>query len=100
MKTQTVLPPTDHDQTEALLQGLIAECHAIIREAVLPGIRETDDHHARRYYIHSVTDLVESATKLGDAIGRLRGTAPTPEVKQRITVERIQRLSAPEGEGG
>ncbi len=100
MKTQTILPPTDHDQTEALLQGLIAECQAIIRDAVLPGIRDTDDHHHRRLYIHSVTDLVESATKLSDAIGRLRGTAPTSEIRQRITVEKVQRLSASEGEGG
>jgi hypothetical protein len=98
MKTQTALPPTEHDQTEALLQGLIAECHAIIRDAVLPGIRETDEHNHRRYYIHSVTDLVESATKLSDAIGRLRGTQPQPEIRQRITVERVQKLAAPEAE--
>jgi hypothetical protein len=100
MKKQTILPPAVPDETEALLQGLIAECQAIIRDAVLPGIRETDDHHDRRLYIHSVTDLVEGATKLSDAIGRLRGTAPTPEVRQRITVEKIQRLSTAEGEGG
>jgi len=100
MKTQTLLPPAAPDHTEALLQGLIAECHAIIREAVLPGIREADDHHHRRLYIHSITDLVESAAKLSDAIGRLRGTAPAPEVRQRITVERVQRLSSAEGEGG
>lgn len=66
----------------------------------MPGIREASDPHDRRLCIHSVTDLVESATKLGDAIGRLRGTAPEPEVRQRITVEKIQRLSTPEGEGG
>ena len=100
MKTQTVLPPTDHDQTEALLQGLIAECQAIIREAIVPGIREASDPHDRRLCIHSVTDLVESATKLSDAIGRLRGNVPAPELRQRITVEKIQRLSASEGEGG
>jgi hypothetical protein len=98
MKTQTI--PTAPDQTETLLQGLITECHAVIRDVVLPGIRDVDDHNSRRYYIRSVTDLVESATKLSDAIGRLRGTAPTPEVRQRITVERVQRLSTPEGEGG
>lgn len=96
MKKQTIFPPADHDQTEALLQGLIAECQTIIRDVVLPGIRETDDHSHRRYYIHSITDLVESATKLGDAIGRLRGTTPEPEVRQRITVERVQKLAAPE----
>jgi hypothetical protein len=82
------------------LQGLIAECQAIIREAIVPGIREASDAHDRRLCIHSVTDLVESATKLSDAIGRLRGTAPTSEIRQRITVEKVQRLSTPEGEGG
>jgi hypothetical protein len=98
MKKQTTLPSTAPDQTEALLQGLIAECQSIIRDVVLPGIRETDDHGHRRYYIHSITDLVESATKLGDAIGRLRGTQPQPEIRQRITVERVQKLAAPEAE--
>lgn len=100
MKTQTILPPVDQDPTEALLQGLIAECQVIIREAVLPGLREATDLHQRRSCIHSITDLMDGATKLSDAIGRLRGTAPTQEFKQRITVERIQRLSTPEGEGG
>jgi hypothetical protein len=100
MKTQTVFPPADQDPTEVLLQGMIAECQAIIREAVLPGLRDATDHHHRRFYIHSVTDLINGATKLSDAIGRLRGTAPQPELRQRITVEKIQRLSPPEGEGG
>ncbi|MDB5734179.1 MAG: hypothetical protein JWN16_816 [Alphaproteobacteria bacterium] len=100
MKTQTILPPVDQDPTEALLQGLIAECQAIIREAVLPGLRETTDPYHRRLYIQSVTNMVDGATRLSDAIGRLRGTAPAPEFRQRITVEKIQRLSPPEGEGG
>lgn len=94
MKTQAI------DPTEVLLQGLIAECQAIIREAVLPGLRDAADHHHRRYYIHSITDLLDRAVNLSDAIGRLRGTAPTQEFKQRITVERIERLSPPQGEGG
>jgi hypothetical protein len=97
MKTQTILPPTAADQTETLLQGLIAECHAVIRDVVLPAVHEPGDHHSQRYYINSITDLVDSATKLSDAIGRLRGGVPTPEVHQRITVERVQKLAAPEG---
>src|ERR1700712_4762714 len=79
MKKQTALPSADHDQTEALLQGLIAECQSIIRDVVLPGIRETDDHGHRRYYIHSITDLVESATKLGDAIGGCAALSLSPK---------------------
>ena len=104
MKTQTTLPPAD--PTEALLQGLIAECHAVIREVLVPGLRavDPDDH---RSHIHSINDLMGSAVKLSDAIGHLRGTAPTtPEIRQRITVERVQtlapvpQLSTSRGEGG
>lgn len=97
MKTQ-ILPPAD--PTEALMQDLIAECQAVIREAVLPGMRDATDHLHRRFYIHSITEIMDRAVNLSDAIGRLRGTAPVPELRQKITVERIQRLSAPEGEGG
>lgn len=85
------------DPTQALLHGLIAECHAAIRDVILPAARQAE-HTDRRHYIGSVTHLMDSAVKLGDAIGRLRGTAPLPEVRQRITVEKIQRLPAPKGE--
>jgi hypothetical protein len=98
MKKQTILPP--EDPAETLLLCLIADCQAIIRENVLPGLADTGEAHNRRMYIHSVTDMVGSAVKLSDAIGRLRGVVPVPEMRQRITVEKIQRLSPPEGEGG
>ena len=97
MKTPTTPPPTD--PAEALLQGLIAECHAVIRDVLLPGLREVshDDH---RYHIHSITDLMSEAVKLSDAVGRLRGNQAQPKLRQRITVDKIQRLSPPQGEGG
>ena len=65
---------------------------------IVPGIRQASDSHDRHLCIHSVTDLVDSAAKLSDAIGRLRGTAPGPEIRQRITVERVQKLAGPETE--
>lgn len=97
MKKQTLLPP--EDITEALLHGLIADCQAVIRDTVLTGIGDAVEHHHRRMYISSVNELVDSAVKLSDAITRLRGNAPVPEMRQRITVEKIQRLSKPQGEG-
>jgi len=94
------------DTTEALLEGLIAECHAMIRDVILPAARAAD-HADRRQYLGSANHLMDSAVKLGDAIGRLRGTAPLPELRQRITVEKIERqpaaarrLSPPRGERG
>jgi len=100
------LEDTHDDPTEALLHGLIAECHAAIRDVIMPAARQAE-HSDRRHYIGSVTHLMDSAVKLGDAIGRLRGTAPQPEMRQRITVEKIQtlpsqsrRISSTRGEGG
>jgi len=101
----------DTGTTEALLEGLIAECHSIIRDLVRPAYADASAIE-RAGHIHAVTDLAESAVKLGDAIGRLRGVAPGPEVRQRITVEKVHalpaakggkpvpQLSAPRGEGG
>jgi hypothetical protein len=100
MKKHTILPPQDH--TETLLQGLIADCRAIIRDHLLPALATTEPH-LRGGAINSVTNLMDSAVKLSDAVTRVRGVVPVPEMRQRITVERIepvQRLSPPQGEGG
>ncbi len=86
------------DSTQALLEGLIAECHAVIRNDILPLVRSARDLD-KCGYLNAVTDVMGTAVALADAVGRLRGTAPQPELRQRITVERIQRLSAPEGRG-
>jgi hypothetical protein len=99
MKKQTILPP--QDPTETLLLDLIADCQAIIRDHVVPSIATTEPH-LRGGCIHSVTNLMDSAVKLSDAVTRVRGAVPVPEMRQRITVERIepvQRLSPPRGRG-
>lgn len=93
--------------TEAMLEGLIAECHAMIRDVIRPAIRDADPEDARAF-LASACGLMESAGRLGDAVGRLRGGG---QVRQRITVERVEKLpsakarpvpqlSAPRGEGG
>ena len=85
------------ETTGALLDGLIAECHAMIRDLIRPAYPAATPLE-RTGYIHAVTHLADSAVKLGDAIGRLRGAAsPPPEVRQRITVEKVQRLAGPKG---
>jgi hypothetical protein len=100
---------TTTENTEALLEGLIAECHGIVRDLIRPEYARATAID-RSGYIHAVSALADSAVKLGDAIGRLRGPVPAPEVRQRITVEKVQvlppgkraavpQLSAPQGEG-
>jgi len=93
--------PDAADTTERLLQGLIAECHAMFREQVRPSFDACTDIFNRDTYIGSAIRLAETGARLSDAIGRLRGGQQAPEMRQRITVERISRLSPPgEAEGG
>jgi hypothetical protein len=99
MTKQTLIPPTEPETTEVLLQGLIAECHAMIREQFRPAIDATDDRLKKCDYASTAIDLVKVATRVGDTVARLRGQAE-PEMRQRITVERISRLSNNRGEGG
>jgi hypothetical protein len=80
---------SDLDPAEALLHALIAECHAIIRDDVMPSSRTTHDSDERRRYYNSVTHLVGIATGAVDAITRLRGGTTNGQMRQRITVERI-----------
>jgi hypothetical protein len=93
------------DTTEDQLRALIAECHQIIREDVLPHAAKVQDDTDRRFYMNSVIELVRIAATVGDTIGRLRAGGAI-EQRQRITVERVQSLPAlpacptPQGEGG
>jgi hypothetical protein len=94
MKHQVTPPPEITATTEALLEGLIAECHAIIRDGILPAVQAGKYDHWHNH-IQDVTDMMEAAVKLADAVGRLRRPEPPPELRQRITVEKIQSLPAP-----
>jgi hypothetical protein len=72
----------------------------MIREQVRPSYDACKDPFRRDSYVSSVVRLAKAGGELADVIGRLRGNQPVPEARQRITVERIQRLSAERGEGG
>jgi len=93
MKNQIVIAPDSTEQTETLLQGLIAECHHIIRDMVLPSAQATAEDHERRRYLASAVELVRIAATVGDTLVRLRG-GTTQETRQRIVVERIEKSAA------
>jgi hypothetical protein len=99
MTKQTQTPLRTDDPTERLLQDLIAECHAMLQEQVRPSFDTGEDLHDRSACVTAAIGLAETGAKLADAIARLRG-GQAPELRQRITVERIQRLSDTRGEGG
>jgi len=98
MKKQTLLPPSQ-DVTEALLQGLIAECGAMIRDQLRPALDANDKVHEKSSLVQDAVALMKTGARVAEAIARLRGQ-PAPELRQRITVERVQSLSTGEGEGG
>ncbi len=78
------------DPAETLLHALIGECHTIIRDDVVPASRSTPDTYERARFYQSAVDLVRIATGAVDAITRLRGGVTDGELRQRITVERVQ----------
>lgn len=92
MRKQKLFRPNGTDITEDLLQGLIAECGEMIRAQVRPAFDAVAEAHHKSMMVRSAVDLVQTGAKVAEAIARLRGQAE-PELRQRITVERIQRLS-------
>jgi hypothetical protein len=78
--------------TEDLLDGLIAEVHAVIREIALPAVVGAEDDSERRRYLATVMELVRTGAAVGEAVAKLR---PGSEARQKITVERLERLVPP-----
>ena len=90
MTKQIALPPRDTD-TESLLQGLIVEAHAIIREEVRPALASATDQYERDRAVEAAVKLVQIGATVGDTIARLRFGEAT-EMRQKITVERIATI--------
>ncbi|MDE1987664.1 MAG: hypothetical protein KGL56_07430 [Alphaproteobacteria bacterium] len=88
--------------TEALLNGLIAECRFLVREVAFHSARLTPNPDDRMRFLSAAESLVITGAKVGDAVARLRGGGSVVEERrQRILVEHIQNISAsPGGEGG
>lgn len=72
--------------------GLIQECHAVVRDALAPAVRQAAGQYDGSRAISDILSLVRASTELGEAICSLRrgGKEKPPELRQRITVERVQ----------
>ncbi len=86
--------PDGADPIESQLQALIAECHRIIRDVVVPSAEQARTVDDRLRCLDTVTQLVRDAAMVGDTVARLRGGF-TEERRQRIVVERIERTGLP-----
>lgn len=58
--------------TEDLLNGLIAECHFLMRDVTLPSACRTIDIDTRRYFLGSAVELATTGAKLGESVAKLR----------------------------
>jgi len=58
--------------TEYLLNGLIAECHYMMRELALPSAALTREGDLRMRFISSAMDLARTGASVAKAIAKLR----------------------------
>lgn len=91
-KTKPVAAEATQDEAEALLLGLIQQCHAVIHDSLAPAVRDAEEPLDVSNHVRSIVSLADAGCKLSDAIRRLRGGGEErpPELRQRITVERLQ----------
>lgn len=94
------------DETEALLNGVIADCRLFLREIVFHSARLAALESDRTSFIDAASRMAKTAGGVGKQIAKLRRAANAGQIgenRQRIIVERVERLPAhmiAEREGG
>jgi hypothetical protein len=86
------------DETEALLNAIIGECHFYMREVAFPSMchaRVADD---RLHWLGKAMQLAETGARVAKAVARLRHGPTVRESHQKITVE--NKLAVLQGGGG
>jgi hypothetical protein len=77
------------DDTEHLLNGLIAECHFLMRTAALPTVVQAHDADTRARFLNSAMSLASTGAEVGRTIAKLRSAGATAELRQRHVVEHV-----------
>lgn len=93
------------DETEAQLNGLIADCRLLLREVAFHSARLACEAGDRVRFLEAGCRIAETGAKVGRTVARLRGgTAVVAEHRQRMVVEHVHTerrpASALGGEGG
>lgn len=99
MANATFMPPPiapirRRGDTEDLLNGLIAECHHLMREVALPSALGRDEAQRHRF-LGSAMQLATTGAEVAKAIAKLRSSGQVIESRQRHYVERIERVLPP-----
>jgi len=100
-------PPVPSDaapsDTEKLLNGLIEDCRALLRDVAFRSACLTPDADERIRFLTAAQNLATTGANVGKVVARLRAPAAPAmeERRQVITVEHVQRVATPaQGEGG
>ncbi len=87
--------------TEDLLNGLIAECHFLMREVALPTAIQVNDATTRAQFLGTAMSLAETGAKVGRIVAKLRGAGSVTEIRQRhISEQHVVNGPAPQIENG
>jgi hypothetical protein len=78
--------------TESLLNGLIAECHLMMREIALPSALRAFDVESRQTALHTAMHFAQTGASVGKTIAKLRNAGQVAEMRQRYIVERVATL--------
>jgi hypothetical protein len=76
--------------TEFLLNGLIAECHLVMREVALGSMCATVDANVRMRFMDSAMSLARTGAEVAETIGHLRN-GNAGEERKHVTMEHIIR---------
>jgi hypothetical protein len=83
--------------TETLLNALIEECRFLMREVAFHSMRLTPDADDRLRFMSAAESLAVTGAKVGETVAKLRGgNGVVEERRQRILVEHVQTLAAPQ----
>lgn len=86
--------------TEHLLNGLIAECHLLMRAVTLSSAMRAGDADTRREFLNSAMSIAKVGAKVGCAVAKLRGAGVATEIRQRHISEHVYSGPAPLLENG
>jgi hypothetical protein len=91
--------PAANDQTEALLNDIIGECHFLMREVAFRSMCQAQVAEDRVNWVGSAIRLAETGAKVAKSVARLRHGPKVQESHHKVTVENKVAVVA-QGGGG
>ncbi|HXM00828.1 MAG TPA: hypothetical protein VN932_12930 [Rhizomicrobium sp.] len=87
-------------QTEDLLNGLIGECHYLMREVAFRSICQCSDPTDRVQFMRTAMEFAKTGAEVANAVVHLRGGTVVSETRQTIRVEHMQKTTTTGGTAG